>query len=176
MAAMPGASLTVLRLAEYVRQHQDEQVLVHLVGHSAGAIFHAALLQRLVEAGVPVASMALLAPALRVDDFETQVLGHLGSNGPVRRFAVFNLSDRRELDDACGAGDVDVYHKSLLYLVSRALEARPSSQNEMPLLGMERFFDRPPDGGSLRRRIEARGGACVFSRRPSPTTAARRLP
>jgi hypothetical protein len=163
MARMPGASLTVLRLAEYVRQHQDEQVLVHLVGHSAGAIFHAALLQRLVEAGVPVASMALLAPALRVDDFEAQVLPHLGPNGAVRHFAVFNLSNQRELDDACGASGVDVYHKSLLYLVSRALEARPSGQSEAPQLGMERFFDRPPGGGSLRRRIEARGGACVFS-------------
>ena len=163
MARMPGASLTVLRLAEYVRQHQDEQVLVHLVGHSAGAIFHAALLQRLVEAGVPVASMALLAPALRVDDFDAQVLGHLGPNGAVRHFAVFNLSNQRELDDACGASGVDVYHKSLLYLVSRALETRPSGQSEASLLGMERFFDRPPDGGSLRRRIEARGGACVFS-------------
>jgi acetyl esterase/lipase len=163
MAAMPGASLTVLRLAEYVRQHQDEQVLVHLVGHSAGAIFHAALLQRLVEAGMPVASMALLAPALRVDEFERDILPHLGANGGVRRFTVFNLSNQRELDDACGASGVDVYHKSLLYLVSRALEARPSGQSEASLLGMERFFDRPPGGGSLRRRIEARGGVCVFS-------------
>jgi Papain family cysteine protease len=162
MARMPGASLTVLRLAEYVRQHPDERVLVHLVGHSAGAIFHAALLQRLVEAGVPVASMALLAPALRVDEFERDILPHLGANGGVRRFTVFNLSDRRELDDACAAGGVDVYHKSLLYLVSRALEQRPDGQSEAPLLGMARFFDRPP-GGTLRRRIEARGGACVFS-------------
>jgi acetyl esterase/lipase len=163
MARMPGASLTVLRLVEYVRQHQDAQVMVHLVGHSAGAIFHAALLQRLVEAGVPVASMALLAPALRVDDFEVQVLPHLGPNRTVRHFAVFNLSNQRELDDACGASGVDVYHKSLLYLVSRALEARPSGQSEAPLLGMERFFDRPPDSSSLRRRIEARGGASIFS-------------
>jgi hypothetical protein len=163
MAQMPGASLTVLRLAEYVRQHQDEQVLVHLVGHSAGAIFHAALLQRLVEASMPVASMALLAPALRVDEFERDILPHLGANGGVRRFAVFNLSNQRELDDACGASGVDVYHKSLLYLVSRALEQRPNGQSEAPLLGMERFFDRPPGGGSLRRRIEARGGVCVFS-------------
>jgi hypothetical protein len=28
---------------------------------------------------------------------------------------------------------------------------------------MERFFDRPPDSSSLRRRIEARGGASIFS-------------
>jgi hypothetical protein len=95
MAAMPGASLTALRLAEYVRQHQDEEVLVHLVGHGAGAIFHAALLQRLVEAGVPVASMALLAPALRVDDFERDILPHLGRNPGVRRLAASTCTTSR---------------------------------------------------------------------------------
>jgi len=160
---MPGGSLTVLRLAEYVQQHQGEQVLVHLVGHSAGAIFHAALLQRLIEAGVPVASMALLAPALRVDEFEHDILPHLGLNGGVQRFAVFNLSDRRELDDACAAGAVDVYHKSLLYLVSRALEDRPSGQSEAPLLGMARFFNRPSGRSTLLGQIKAHGGDCVFS-------------
>jgi len=172
MAAMPGASLTVLRLAEYVRQHQDEQVLVHLVGHSAGAIFHAALLQRLVEARVPVASMALLAPALRVDEFEHDILPQLGLDSGVQRFAVFNLSDRRELDDACAAGGVDVYHKSLLYLVSRALENRAPGQSEAPLLGMARFFDRPSGGSTLRGEIQARRGDCVFS--PAALTDDRR--
>jgi acetyl esterase/lipase len=160
---MPGASLTVLRLAEYVRQHPDEQVLVHLVGHSAGAIFHAALLQRLVEAGLPVAFMALLAPALRVDDFEHAVLPQLGRSGGVQRFAVFNLSDRRELDDVCAAGGVNAYHKSLLYLVSRALEGRASGQSEAPLLGMAKFFDRPLGRGTLQGEIRARGGDCVSS-------------
>jgi papain like protease len=168
MAAMPGASLTVLRLAEYVRQHPDG-VKVHLVGHSAGAIFHAALLQRLVEAAIPVASMSLLAPAIRVDEFARDVLPHLGPGGPVGRFAIFNLSDQRELDDVCAASGVDVYRKSLLYLVSRALERR--GRGEMPLLGMERFFDDPlGDGGgpSLQAEIVSRGGTCVFSRSIAP--------
>jgi hypothetical protein len=167
MEQMPGASLTVLRLAEYVRQHPDEQVLVHLVGHSAGAIFHAALLQRLVEVGVPVASMALLAPALRVDEFERVVLPHLGSRG-VQRFTVFNLSDRRELDDVCAAGGVNAYHKSLLYLVSRALEGRASGQSEAPLLGMAKFFDRLLGRSTLQGEIRARGGDCVFSPAAAP--------
>jgi Papain family cysteine protease len=168
MEQMPGASLTVLRLAEYVRRHPNEQVLVHMVGHSAGAIFHAALLQRLVEAGVPVASMALLAPALRVDEFERIVLPQLGRGRGVQRFAVFNLSDRRELDDVCAAGGFNAYHKSLLYLVSRALEARASGQSEAPLLGMARFFDRPLGRGTLRGEIRARGGDCVFSPTAAP--------
>jgi hypothetical protein len=168
MEKMPGASLTVLRLAEYVRQHQNERVLVHLVGHSAGAIFHAAMLQRLVEAQVPVASLALLAPALRVDDFEREVLPQVGPDGGVRHLAVFNLSDRRELDDTCAARGVDIYHKSLLYLVSRALERRAPGQSEVPLLGMARFLDRPSGGTTLRSEIEARGGVCVLSPEARP--------
>ena len=163
MEKMPGASLTVLRLAEYVRQHQNERVLVHLVGHSAGAIFHAAILQRLVEAGVPVASMALLAPALRVDEFEHDILPQVSANGGVQRLAIFNLSDRRELDDVCAARGVDVYHKSLLYLVSRALERRTPGQSEVPLLGMARFLDRPSGGTTLGNELRARGGVCVLS-------------
>jgi hypothetical protein len=121
------------------------------------------VLQRLIEAGVPVASLALLAPALRVDQFERDVLPHLGSGGAVQRFAVFNLSDRLELDDVCGAGGADVYHKSLLYLVSRALENRAPRQSEVPLLGMARFFDRPSGRSTLLGEIRARGGDCVFS-------------
>jgi hypothetical protein len=163
MARMPGASLTVLRLAKYVRQHQTDTFRLHLVGHSAGAIFHAALLKRLVDARIPVASMALLAPALRTEEFEAEILPHLKRNGGIERFAVFNLSDRRELDDSCTAGGVDVYHKSLLYLVSRALEERPPGKSEAPLLGMERFLDSAGGERTLRQRIESRGGACVFS-------------
>jgi hypothetical protein len=163
MEKMPGASLTVLRLAEYVRQHPNERVLVHLVGHSAGAIFHAAILARLAEAGVPVASMALLAPALRVDEFERDILPHVSANGGVERLAIFNLSDRRELDDVCAARGVDVYHKSLLYLVSRALERRAPGQSEVPLLGMARFLDRPSGGTTLGDELGARGGVCVLS-------------
>ena len=94
----------------------------------------------------------------------------------MQRFAVFNLSDRRELDDVCAAGGVNAYHKSLLYLVSRALEGRASGQSEAPLLGMAKFFDRPLGRSTLQGEIRARGGDCVFSQRPPRTTAARTPP
>lgn len=170
MMAMPGASLTVLRLRDYVRQHGPDKVAVHLVGHSAGAIFQAALLQRLADAGVSVASLALLAPAIRVDEFARDVLPHLGPQGLVRSFATFALSDARELDDVCRAGSVDIYHKSLLYLVSRALEGS-AADSEDPLLGMEKFFERPLDGQpglTLAQAIRNRGGASIFSRSVAP--------
>jgi hypothetical protein len=73
----------------------------------------------------------------------------LGRGKTVARFAVFNLSDKQELDDALppGGSGLKVYHKSLLYLVSRGLEPKPGgSVFEVPLLGMQRFFDQPLDG------------------------------
>jgi hypothetical protein len=174
MMAMPGASLAVLRLRDYVQQHESGNVAVHLVGHSAGAIFLAAMLARLAEAGVQVASMALLAPAITVDEFTRTVLPHLGPRGLVRTFTTFNLGDERELDDVCRAGGIDVYRKSILYLVSRALEGR-SPDTETPLLGMQKYIDAPLGPGSeqtLAEAIAQRGGATVAA--PSYGPADRR--
>jgi hypothetical protein len=168
MAGMPGATLTVLRLAEYIKKHGSDKVAVHLVGHSAGAIFHAALLQRLVDAKIKVETMALLAPAIRVDEFGHTILAHLGKE--VTHFSTFALSDQRESDDVCGVGGINVYNKSLLFLVSRAVEQSVSSTFEVPLLGMERFFDKSLDknGKTLREAIDAVDGAAIFSRSVTP--------
>jgi len=89
----------------------------------------------------------------------------------VARFATFALSDQRELDDVCGVGGLNIYNKSLLFLVSRALEHPAASGTfEVPLLGMERFFDQPLDGAgtTLRQAIIAAGGAAIFSRSAAP--------
>ena len=155
LAAEPGATLAVDRLAAYVASFPERAVEVHLVGHSAGSIFLSALLQRLVEARVPVASISFLAPAITVDAFAEEVLPHLVS-GTVPRFVSFGLTDRRELDDVCGAKGRAIYQKSLLYLVSRALERPGNPQRsgegwpkdvaEVPLLGMERFRNAPVPG------------------------------
>ena len=159
LAGVPGASLAVDRLAAYLAEAPEGSVEVHLVGHSAGSLFLAAMLQRLVDARVPVASISLLAPSLTLDAFAEEVLPHLRSRA-VRRFVSFGLADRRELDDACEAKGTAIYHKSLLYLVSRALERPgnprrtrrgwpPKDVAEVPLLGMERFLDEPVDGAPL---------------------------
>lgn len=137
MADMPGASLVVDRLRAYA-ETVEEDVEVHLVGHSAGSIFTAHLLTRLVEAGVRVASISWLAPAIRVDEFNDLVLPHLRAK-VVGRFTSFGLSDAMELNDMVGTSKLTVYQKSILYLVSRALEKDHSAQRpEIPLLGMQR--------------------------------------
>jgi hypothetical protein len=165
---VPGATLLAHRLAQYIARHGRDTVRVHLVGHSSGSIFHAALLQRLVELDIEVQTVAFLAPALRVDEFRRDVLPHLGRH--VHSFANFVLSDQRELDDVVGIRDTNVYQKSLLYLVSRALE-RPRNGHgfEIPLLGMAKFLDDGP-APVVRAQIESSGGTVVVAPSTSPAT------
>ena len=105
---------------------------IHLVGHSAGSILLGHLLELFVKRDLPVTSCTLFAPACTVN-FALQHYGP-GSNavkgnilGPHDLF--FNiLSETRERGDSVGP-----YGKSLLYLVSRALE----DVHRMPIVGME---------------------------------------
>lgn len=100
---------------------------LHLVGHSAGSIFHAHLLTLLVEFGIPVKTLTFFAPACTMELFKTNVQRFVGRE--IKRLTVFNLTDEAEQDDSVGP----VYHKSLLYLVSEAFEPKRGTS----LLGME---------------------------------------
>jgi hypothetical protein len=123
----------VLLYQHFRRQVTDQQVRLHFVGHSAGAIVLAWMLDRLHEqGGMSFESMSLMAPALRVDEFNRRVRPHLQS-GALKRYQQFHLSDRAEEDDhTCGP-----YRRSLLYLVSESFEAG----NTVPILGMQRHWD-----------------------------------
>lgn len=175
MFRLPGASLLASRLQRYREEHGAQKVRIHLVGHSAGSIFHAGLIQRLAEAGIPVDSLIYLAPGLRNDEFERLVLPHIGPRKTVRRFSIFNLSDDLEQGDALGKGNLTVYHKSLLYLVARGLERLPRrGMFEAPLLGLERSLReplRPGSSESLLDRIQAAGGEVIFATSQSPSDA-----
>ncbi len=132
---------------------------IHLVGHSAGAIFHAALLQylctkgrfgagplaksRATGLGLSVASCTLWAPACTMELFRDTYLPSILDNS-TGKFSLFTLTDRAEQDDHCAR----IYNKSLLYLVSNAFETiyrKPLSHPDgEPLLGMEKFIRREP--------------------------------
>jgi hypothetical protein len=109
------------------------QVEIHLVGHSAGSIILGHLLDLLPARKLDVASCHLYAPACTVrfavqhyvPAIENKVL-------PRKRFHIHLLSDAVEICDTVGP-----YRKSLLYLVSRALE----TCHKMPILGLEQAFD-----------------------------------
>jgi hypothetical protein len=143
--AASGRGLDVLakQLAALRGALQYKGLELHLVGHSAGAILLGHLLGRLAApapeaAPLPVASCTLYAAACSVEFALAQYLGAGAAVLPIRKLHLDYLSDRNEKDDYLGGIEgLHVYGKSLLYLVSRALD----DERKMPLLGFERALD-----------------------------------
>lgn len=151
-AASGGTRLGLDHLAPFLKQHPDVQL--HIVGHSAGAILHAPLVRLLTRKGrissgylkgetgygLTIASCTLWAPACTVELFQ-QAYAPAIDEQTIARFALFALTDQAEQDDD-GAG---IYHKSLLYLVSNAFEAKPRIplfRDGEPLIGMAKFIQQ----------------------------------
>jgi hypothetical protein len=115
---------------------------LHLVGHSAGGNLQAAFASALASENRAIDSCTLWAPGNTMKNFEASLMPLVGTQA-IKRFALYTLSDKAEQDDTCG-----FYNKSILYLVSNALEATPHipwmSDGE-PLLGMARFVARQQD-------------------------------
>ncbi len=131
---------------------------IHLVGHSAGSILHAALAKYIGTSfsraepvkgkglGLTIKSCSLWAPAATVDLYEDTLLGLL-RRGRLEELNLFALRDDAEKDDSAGP-----YQKSILYLVSNALEDkgripffRPDGE---PVLGMAKFIGEEDSIGS----------------------------
>jgi predicted alpha/beta hydrolase family esterase len=122
---------------------------IHLVGHSAGSIFLAHLLERLTApaddgaAAVRVETCTLWAPACTMRLFKERY-APAARDGRIRSLAIFTLTDEAERDDHCA----NIYHKSLLYLVSNAFEKKvrvpivTGDSSGEPLLGLERSVTR----------------------------------
>lgn len=126
-----GARLAVERLCKL-----PQDVEIHIVGHSAGAIFHAPLVDLLVQKGRSIKTCTLWAPACTMKQFKQSYLPAIDS-GKIGRFTLFTLSDKAEQDDHCAR----IYNKSLLYLVSNAFEKEPRIplfRDGEPLLGLEK--------------------------------------
>jgi hypothetical protein len=143
-----GARLAAGYLARLVQNGAE----LHLVSHSAGSIFQAPLVQLLTTSGkiatgplkgstglgLKIATCTLWAPACTIELFKQTYLPAI-QNGAIEHFSLFTLTDQAEQDDHCA----NIYHKSLLYLVSNAFEAAPRipllRPDGVPLLGMEKF-------------------------------------
>jgi hypothetical protein len=105
----------------------------HLIGHSAGSIFHAWLLPALLSEGFDVDGVYWMAPALRNDVFQVLLDSKcFGGKHGAKVFAQYHLRDDDERDDNCRPLP---YNKSLLYLVSNAFERK----RKTPILGMEKY-------------------------------------
>lgn len=140
---------------------------IHVVGHSAGAIFHAPLMQLLTTDGViasgplqgdtgfglTVASCTLWAPACTIALFKATYLPAI-QQGRLERFTSFVLSDEAEQDDHCAR----IYNKSLLYLVSNAFEDKPripGFRDGVPLLGLQKSIAQDSEVEALFRGRKA---------------------
>jgi hypothetical protein len=124
-----GAALLVKELATWLAADGNAFDL-HLVGHSAGSIFHSFLIDQLVAAGIPIKSLTLFAPACTTKLFRDHVVhnsAHIGQT------AVFNLTDEAERDDSVGP-----YRKSLLYFVSESFEL----ERHEKILGMDKCLQK----------------------------------
>lgn len=135
---------------------------LHLVGHSAGSILLAALAQyigtetsrtapvRGKGLGRSLDSIHLWAPAATMELFRQTFLP-LARRGRIDRMTVFALRDQFERDDSAGP-----YGKSILYLVSNALEERRRIPLLRPdgqaILGLEKFLDDDPGVAELREK------------------------
>lgn len=113
-------------------------VRIHLAGHSTGAVLLGHLLRALDVLGMGelIRSCSLLAPACSLDFYQDNYAPRLGrpaSGVALPALDIYNLNAKLELDDNVAA----IYQKSLLFLVSRALER----QIDKPLLGMARYAE-----------------------------------
>lgn len=166
-------------LADRLVQVLGKEVEIHLIGHSAGSIFHAPLVQYLATTGriesgpmggstglgATVQSCTLWAPAVSVELFKESYLPLIGTG--IRQFHSFVLTKQAEEDDNCSR----IYNKSLLYLVSHAFEATPRIplfREGSPIFGMKKFIEADKELTALFRTEAAK---LVLSPNDSPTPA-----
>ncbi|WP_420862649.1 C1 family peptidase [Algirhabdus cladophorae] len=105
---------------------QAPELQVHFASASAGVLLLAELADVMQQLKVPLASANVMAPACNLDHYNNRIRPHLGQT--IQHLYQYSLIDQRECADT-----LDIYSKSLLYLVSNALEP----QKGTPMLGME---------------------------------------
>lgn len=134
--ARGGASLALDHFRKFHDRHAAH-VRCYACGHSAGSIFHAYWLPKLVASRLPVQELFLLAPAANITLFTEKLRNLISSQDAIRHCSMFTMTEAAERRDHV----IHLYRKSLLYFVSRACEAR---KNE-PILGMVENLRADPE-------------------------------
>jgi len=127
----PGSMVILARELEKLKSEFGCEI--HLVGHSAGSILFGHWMDELIKRKLAVDSLTLYAPACTVEFANKHYIKACKKNIISKeKMFIHMMDDERERADS-----VAVYKKSLLYLVSRALE----DIHKTPLLGMEAAWD-----------------------------------
>jgi hypothetical protein len=122
---------------------QGKNLELHIVGHSAGSILLGHFLDRVMAANAKSAALKVqtctLFAAACSARFAVDYYLKAADAGALdlERLWLYALSDQNEKDDGLPSPAVPAYGKSLLYLVSRALD----DVRKAPLLGMDRALD-----------------------------------
>jgi hypothetical protein len=114
----------------------DQKLKIHLLGHSAGAIMHGHFLSAMKTNGLKANSIHLWAPACTVA-FATDNYGPAFANrvaDPKTTFIDILTDDNEKTDPVVPA----LYSKSLLYLISRALEP----EHKTTILGLQKVWPK----------------------------------
>ena len=152
-AMQPGGG-ALLALQQLVELRRTLPFKLHIVGHSAGAIFQAGVVRWLHAQGQALDTCTLWAPACTMETFRQDYLPAI-EDGTIGRFGLFALDDATEQDDHCAR----VYNKSLLYLVSRSFENSAIGPGT-PLLGMAKWIEASAE---LKALVEAGRADVVLS-------------
>lgn len=125
------------KLKEYAQECGS--LTIDLIGHSAGSIVICELIRTLAaDYSITVKNILFMAPACRCDLFRETVMANPGT---WQNFRMFTMDDEREKKDWMLSV---LYPRSLLYMVSGALEDRGEAF-DTPLLGLQRHItSRPP--------------------------------
>lgn len=138
-SSMGGARVAT----QYIRALAKAGWEIHVVAHSAGAIFMGHLLKMLTTGSdvesIAVPTCTLWAPACTMEFFRATFVTAMDANR-LGRLGLFTLTDAAEQDDTCA----HIYNKSLLYLVSNAFEDRariPLVRPGVPIAGLEKSVE-----------------------------------
>lgn len=145
-----GGARYVIRLLKKLNETMPLEI--HIVGHSAGSVFHAPLIDLITGDGkdnliLPIETCTLWAPACTTDLFKSHYLPAIKS-GRIKKFSLFTLTDQAEQDDNCAK----IYNKSLLYMVSNAFEVKAKrllGKDGEAILGMEKFIKQDKEISAL---------------------------
>lgn len=127
---------------------------LHALGHSAGSIFHAHFVPAAIAQNARFKSMQFLAPAIRVDEYKKLLDPTIGNGVDVAR--IYTMRRSFERADNCAG----IYRKSLLYLISHALEGELDAE----ILGLDESLNA--DAAVAQRfglRGPGTGGTVVWS-------------
>jgi hypothetical protein len=144
-------------ITTFIDALQDTHLKIHLAGHSTGSLLIGHLLQALDPHNTPniIQSCSLMAPACSIEfyksHYEPRLLDEEVANNLIKlpQLSIYNLSNRLEEDDNVSL----VYRKSLLYLVSRALERHI----DKPLLGLQKFAKKLDSKSRLTIHVSKKG-------------------